>query len=74
MTIIHWALSGKPMEPLQLCIDYKIPYSILRELCDTYNDVNNAMNEVKLEVLCNQYKAKQQMCLEFTDIEPEEKD
>ena len=63
-TLINWAFIGKPMEPLQLCTDYKIPLGIFREVCNKYVDIQSAMREVKLQLLCNRCGESQPRCFD----------
>ena len=52
-TMLIWADQEKPLEIMEFCIKYRIPYSTLRDLVRQYPDIEKVYNEVKLMIACN---------------------
>ena len=51
-TMLIWCETEKPLEIMEFCIKYRIPYTTLREWVNKYPDIAKIYNEVKLQIAC----------------------
>ncbi|HEY5267754.1 MAG TPA: hypothetical protein VII94_01315 [Candidatus Saccharimonadales bacterium] len=52
-TMFLWAEKSTSLEILQFCMEYKIPYTTLKDWIDKYPDIKQAYNNVKLAIACH---------------------
>lgn len=52
-TMLKWAEKETSLEIMQFCIEYKIPYTTLREWDKKYEDVRKAYAFMKLMIACH---------------------
>ena len=51
-TMLIWAEREKPLEIMEFCIAYRIPYRTLRDWVKQYPDIAEVYDEVKLMIAC----------------------
>jgi hypothetical protein len=52
-TMFIWAEKPTSLEVLQFCMQYKIPYSTLKQWVDLHPDIKSAYDNVKLAIACH---------------------
>lgn len=52
-TLLKWSEKQTSLEIMQFCLEYKIPYTTMKEWIEKYPDVKQAYNNAKLSIGCH---------------------
>jgi hypothetical protein len=52
-TLLTWSSKQTSLEVMQFCMEYKIPYSTMKEWIEKYPDIKQAYNNAKLSIACH---------------------